>query len=188
MEVHNFNTPAVVALSGRRIDAEDADTPRFPLAEAKYVADKIFRCFRQERVEHLVCSAACGADILALEAAQKLAIPTTIVLPFTPEIFRKLSVTDRPGDWGKRFDDLVAVSRDRGSLIELGLDVSDVDAFSAAIEQIIRIANTTGAYRRLACVVWEGVSRGHGDSTAEFLNLALSRGFEKRVVLTRSGC
>ncbi|UYG07162.1 hypothetical protein [Halomonas sp. M4R1S46] len=185
MKVRSSITPSVAVLAGRRIDAQDADVLRFPLAEAEHVAYKIFRCFQQECVEHLICSAACGADIIALEAAEKLAIPATLVLPFTSCIFREISVTDRPGGWGERFDHLVALARDRGGLIELGLDVSDERAFSAANDRIIQIASTTGIYRRLAFVVWEGLSRGQGDSTAEFLDMALSCGFERRVVLTR---
>lgn len=178
-------TPAVAAFAGRRIDTPDADVPRFPSAEAEHVARKLLYRFRQERVERLICSAACGADILALEAAEKLAIPATLVLPFASHIFREISVTDRPGDWGERFDRLVAAARDRGDLVELGFDAGDENAFAAANDQIIHIASTSGTYRRLAFVVWEGRRRGQDDSTADFLCKALSCGFEKRVVLTK---
>lgn len=185
MADRNAITPAVAALAGRRIDAQDADDSRFPLAEAEHVAHKLLRRFRQERIERLVCSAACGADILALEVAEKLAIPATLVLPFASRIFREISVTDRPGDWGERFDRLVAAARDHGDLVELGLDAGDENAFAAANDRIIQEASTSGTYRRLAFVVWEGRSRGQDDSTADFLSKALSCGFEKRAVLTK---
>lgn len=167
------------------MDAADADVPRFPLAEAEHVARKLLYRFRQERIARLICSAACGADILALEAAEKLAVPATVVLPFASSIFREISVTDRPGDWGGRFDRLVAEARDRGDLVELGLDAGDKNAFAVANDRIIRIASTSGSYRRLAFVVWEGRPRGQDDSTANFLSKALSCGFEKRSVLTK---
>jgi hypothetical protein len=176
--------PAVAALAGRRIDGPDADVPRFPPTEAQHVARKLLRRFRQEHVERLICSAACGADILALETAEKLAIPAALVLPFNSRVFREISVTDRPGDWGERFDRLVEAARKRGDLIELGLDADDDKAFSMANDQIIEIANTASTYRHLAFVVWEGQSRGQDDSTAEFLHKALSFGFEKRTVRT----
>lgn len=177
--------PAVAALAGRRIDAQDADNLRFPLAEAEHVAQKLLRHFRHEHIKHLVCSAACGADILALEAAEKLAIPATVVLPFAPYIFRKISVTDRSGNWGERFDRLIVAARDRDDLVELGFGAGDENAFSETNRQIIHWALTLRFHRKLAFVVWEGQSRGKDDSTAEFLDMALSKGFERRSVLTR---
>lgn len=178
-------TPAVAALAGRRIDAKDANNLRFPLAEAEHVAQKLLRRFQQEHIKRLVCSAACGADILALEIAKKLAIPATVVLPFPPHIFRKISVTDRPDNWGERFDQLVDAARDRGDLVELGLDAGDDKAFTTTNHRIIQEALASGFHRKLAFVIWEGQSRGSDDSTAEFLNMALSQGFEKRSVLTK---
>lgn len=185
MAVRSSVTPAVAALAGRRIDAQDADDSRFPLSETGHVAHKLLRRFRQERVEHLVCSAACGADILALEVAEKLAIRATLVLPFAPCVFKDISVSDRPGNWGERFDRLVAAARGRGDIVELGLEAGDENAFAAANDQIILIASTSGSYRRLAFVVWEGRSHGRSDATADFLSKALSCGFEERHVLTK---
>jgi hypothetical protein len=177
--------PAVAALAGRRIDALDADDTRFPLTNTGYVARKLRYRFRQEHVERLVCSAACGADILALEAAEELAIPATIVLPFAPHIFREISVTDRLGDWGERFDRLVAAARGRGDLVDLGFAANNKNAFTETNDRIVQTAQVLEFKRKLAFVVWEGRSRGESDSTAEFLCIALSFGFEKRSVLTK---
>ena len=47
----------------------------------------------------LVCSAACGADLIALQAAGRVSLRRRIVLPFEPSRFRDSSVVDRPGDW-----------------------------------------------------------------------------------------
>lgn len=182
-------TPVVAALAGRRIDNQDTDKVRFPLFEAENVFNKLVRRFRQESIDYLVCSAACGADILALEAAEKLAVPAIIVLPFSSHTFRKISVTDRPGNWGERFDNVVKLASDRGNLVELGFDVDDDNSFSKTNSRIIQEALTLGLNRKLAFVVWEGKSRGKGDSTADFMRIALSQGFEKKTVLTvRRGC
>jgi len=185
MAERRYIAPAVAALAGRRIDALDADDSHFPFSEAEYVARKLLRRFRQERIERLVCAAACGADILALEAAEELAIPSTVVLPFAPHIFRDISVTDRPGSWGERFDRLVIAARARGDLVELGLDAEDENAFATTNDRIVQIARDAAFFRKLAFVVWEGRSWGKGDSTAEFLCIALSYGFQKRSVLTK---
>lgn len=181
----NCVSAAVAALAGRRIDALDAVNSRFPLLGAEYVFNKLLCRFRQERVERLVCSAACGADILALEAARKLAIPATVVLPYAPQTFRKISVTDRPGNWGERFDRLVQAARDSDNLIVLELDAGNEMAFMLTNHRIIQAALTSEFHRKLAFVVWEGQSRGGDDSTAEFLNFALSQGFKKKSVLTK---
>lgn len=181
----NSMPPAIAALAGRRIDSQEADDVRFPLAEEEHVLHKLLRRFRQEHVVRLVCSAACGADILALEAANELAIPATVILPFAPNIFRKISVTDRPGDWGERFDRLMKAALDRDDLIQLGFDPSHKHAFSATNHRIIETVLGSEIPRRLAFAVWEGRSRGEDDSTAEFLKMALSQGYEKRTVLTK---
>ena len=178
-------TPAIAALAGRRIDAQDSDVQRFPLAEADHIFEKLLRRFRQEHVVRLVCSAACGADILALEAANILMIPTTIVLPFAPYVFRRVSVTDRPGNWGERFDRLVQAALKNDGLIELGLDVADENAYVIANHRIIEAALGAGKSRKLAFIVWEGHSRGRDDTTAEFLKTALFHGFEKKSIITR---
>jgi hypothetical protein len=181
----NCVEPAVAALAGRRIDPLEADELRFPLAEADHVFHKLLRRFRQEHIERLVCSAACGADILAIEAAEQLRIPLTVVLPFAPSTFRKTSVTDRPGNWGKRFDKLIETVHRRGALVELGLRVDDENSFSETNSQIIHSALSSEYHRKIAFVIWDGRSRKGDDSTAEFLKMALSMGFEKRSVLTK---
>ena len=52
-------------------------------------------------------SAACGADILCLEAVRELGGETHVVLPFPAEEFRRTSVEIAAGDWGARFDRLL---------------------------------------------------------------------------------
>ena len=65
---------AIVAFAGRRIDAPDAETPRFPLSQVNVVQKKIEELFRRDNVKTLICSAACGADLIALRIVQKLGI------------------------------------------------------------------------------------------------------------------
>jgi hypothetical protein len=112
-------------------------------------------------------------------------IPATIVLPFAPDIFRRVSVTDRPGNWGERFDRLVEVARKNDELIEVGVDEADENAYVVANHRIIEAALGAGITRKLAFIVWEGHSRGSDDATAEFLKTALANGFEKISVITK---
>ena len=130
-----------VALAGRRIDAADADEPRFPLANRARVAEQIRQYLQAHRVQRLVCSAACGADLLALQEAQKLGgVTATIVLPFAEQAFRNSSVTDRPGNWGPVFDAALAKARAEGLVVELGLQPGDRSAYQIANDRILEEA------------------------------------------------
>jgi class 3 adenylate cyclase len=53
-------------------------------------------------------SAACGADLLFLEAAREAGAETHVVLPFPVDAFRAESVDFAGGDWGERFEQALA--------------------------------------------------------------------------------
>ena len=97
----------IVALAGRRIDAPGSSVRRFPFDRINQVRAELQLLFEQENVVFLVCSAACGADLIALDLAQKTGLGYLIILPFSVKRFRKSSVVDRPGDWGFLFDQIM---------------------------------------------------------------------------------
>jgi hypothetical protein len=176
---------SVAALAGRRIDADDATTPRFPIAGVPIVRDAIADLLRNEGVEMLVCSAACGADLVALQVATSLRIQCRIVLPYAPEEFRRTSVVDRPGDWGHLYDRLVSEINAVGDLVVLDGLVDDDRAYAQANEAIISQVDTVAnGRRRLAILVWEGQAHDDTDATAEFGRLASAAGMERREVIT----
>ena len=80
--LRGFPVSAVAALAGRRIDAPDAKEARFPPANVARVRERIAAALREHDVVALVASAACGADLIALDEAAKLGIRRRIVLPF----------------------------------------------------------------------------------------------------------
>jgi hypothetical protein len=184
---------AVIALAGRRIDAPDADPPRFPLQDVPVVRKRLAALLASERAEVLVCSAACGADLIALEEAERLGLHRRIVLPFPPKRFRGTSVTDRPGDWGPMFDRLIAAAEAAGDLVILqSAGGGDDAAYAAANQAIIREAealaraSTEGiTLRRVVVIVWEGSAREGTDASGGLLRLAAQAGFEERSVPTR---
>jgi hypothetical protein len=186
----------IVALAGRRIDADGAP-PRFPLDEAPLVKRRLTSLLRDLQPDALVCSAACGADLLALEAAMALNILVTIVLPFAPERFRETSVVDRPGEWGRRYDAVMkratkGAVANRIHVIEPPAGGDD-DAYQKATDAILEDAQDLAAQADasgeetevVAVVVWEGVSRGEGDLTEYFRQGAIARGFTEKIILTR---
>ncbi len=80
----------IVALAGRRIDAEAAQTASFPLANVARVRQELHDLLVKLKPLALVSSAACGADLLALDEAGALGIRRRVVLPFDADsIFSK---------------------------------------------------------------------------------------------------
>jgi hypothetical protein len=186
-------TNSVIALAGRRIDAPDTNPPRFPLQNVPMVQRRLAALFSAEHAEALVCSAACGADLVALEEAERLGLRRRIVLPFPPERFRETSVTDRPGDWGPAFDRLIAAAEAAGDLVILPSTGDDNDAaYAAANRAIIReaeaLARATSQappLRLIGVIVWEGSAREGTDASGGLQKLATEAGFEERSLLTR---
>jgi hypothetical protein len=168
--------PGIIAFAGRRIDAADAEEARFPADAEPAVAERIRQLFAGTGAGAIVASAACGSDLIALEIAGELGLDRHVILPFDRATFRESSVTDRPGDWGPRYDAV--------------LDAIDPDAIT-----VLRLARGAGAYERAnnaildlaselagrpaavqAVIAWNGRDRGEGDITAQFAERARSRG------------
>jgi hypothetical protein len=183
---------AVLALAGRRIDAPETDPPRFPLKNVPMVRERLAALLATEHAEALVCSAACGADLIALEEAERLGLRRRIVLPFPAKRFRETSVTDRPGEWGPLFDRLIASAEAAGDLVVLDVEGNDDAAYAAANQAIISEAETIARatsdctpFRLVAVIVWEGSARAGTDASGGLLTLAKQAGFEERSVPTR---
>ena len=177
---HGIN---VVALVGRRIDAEGTATPRFPLHNAPLVQERIRMALTKNRAALLVSSAACGADLLAIEAARQLHLRVHIILPFARDQFRQTSVVDRPGDWGRLFDQLLDASVQEGAVDELDPGLDPHDAYLKVVETILDQAREAARYTETgepaavsgevtAVVVWDAQSRGPRDVTEAFLQQA----------------
>jgi hypothetical protein len=194
----------IITLAGRRIDASDATEERFPIRNADRVAEETQARLEALSVSLLVCAAACGADLLALNAARNLGIRRRIVLPFAPERFRRTSVTDRAGNskwnWGALFDEFIKQANDNNDLIVLSSagDAADNDmaVYLATNQRLIAEAlnlsrptsvsnqDETSKEKIRAMILWEGESRGDDDVTAEFVNRARQAGMTLEEVKT----
>jgi hypothetical protein len=182
---------SVICLAGRRIDQANAKPPRFPLENADLVTGRLADLFRRETAVALVCSAACGADILALEEAERQQIRFRVVLPFERLRFRSKSVVDRGEKWGPRFDRLADLASQSDDLLVLddvnqNDDLLFVSANSRIRLEAAMLARTLSApsLRLLAVAVWEGQPRPGDDFTWDFLRAAETEGVETRSILT----
>ena len=170
----------IVAIAGRRIDAANAEEPRFPLAMVDSVKRRLINCFSTFKVTHVIGSGACGADLLAMEAAQDLEIPGTMVLPFEADTFKFTSVTDRPGNWGAIYDRISRELKKSNQLIELDFVPDDPEAYRRTnfhiLDHALKIASQPGKnpsvvtpHELLALIVWEGQPKNVDDTTYHFM-------------------
>ena len=194
--------PSIIAFAGRRIDATDATTLRFPLTQVALVKEKIEAFFRQKPVKSLICSAACGADLIALQVAQKLGIHYRIILPFVPERFLVTSVMDRPctqeWNWGVLFDQVIHIAQRNGELVVVETDEDRQTAYQSVNQAILNEALRKGRiqadgarmeppqeiHQVQAVIAWDGHARGPRDLTLHFAEEARSRGLAVKEILT----
>ena len=89
----------IVLYAGRRSGSAD-----FPDANVEFVAEQIGQVLGGLRPRRIVGSAAAGADLLALRAAEELEIPAEAVIVGDRDSFRESSVADKGPDWVRRYD------------------------------------------------------------------------------------
>jgi hypothetical protein len=176
-----------VALAGRRIDAPDATQVRFPPQNREMVKQRIHSLFEKEKAETLVCSAANGADLLALEIACDLRMGKYIILPYAPEMFRRTSVIDRPGEWGVCFDRVLSNLTSEDRVISLGYTHDSHEVYIETNHVILEQAQSIAKERKVrlvAALVWNGESRGQQDATWKFEEAAKAAGIPVRQIST----
>jgi len=101
--------PDIVAFAGHMIDAPDRPVPRFPAALVPTVQAAVREHVARLNTPIAYTSAACGADLIFIEAALEAGAEVNVVLPFERGDFVRTSVAVGGGDWSERFD--AALSR-----------------------------------------------------------------------------
>jgi hypothetical protein len=183
-------SPHIVAFAGRRIDPPAQSPPRFPAENESLVRDRVRQSLADLRPAALVASAACGADLLALEVADELGVEIVVVLPWDPARFRTRSVVDRGRNWGERFDDIIDKVEARGTLRVLKLPKNGDQAYQETTRAILDVADqlvreSAEPHSIVAVAAWDGQSRGPGDLTERFLREARARHLEVVEISTR---
>lgn len=101
-----FPTLGIVAFSGHVLD-QPGSVPRFP-PEAEEIAKlKIESALEEMGASCGYSSAACGTDIIFLEAMIERGAETHIFLPFAKEEFIETSVRRAGGNWVSRFESVL---------------------------------------------------------------------------------
>ena len=100
--------PVVVVSVGHMLDRPGRAEPRFPPSEEAAVRAQIVRHLDEMDARIGYCSAACGADLLFIEAMHARGAEVHIVLPYPPADFLEASVRYAGTPWVARFEEALA--------------------------------------------------------------------------------
>jgi class 3 adenylate cyclase len=181
--------PTVVVFSGHMIDRPGRPTPRFPQALEPAVSEGIRQKLGGLHAVIAYGSAACGADILFLEAVAALGGEIRLVLPYQPERFEEDSVAFAGEGWRQRFRTL----KDRAASVLVASEQARIDdplvyryanriLLGLALDRAARLETTL-----VPLAVWDG-QPGDGDGgTASNIQLWRSRGLRPEFVRLGAG-
>ncbi len=173
-------TPPVLVFTGHMIDAPGRGTPRFPPELEERVAISVRDTIDSIQPLAAYGSAACGSDILCLEAVMELGGETHIVLPFPPAAFREVSVDFAGrGDWGRRFERVIEAAES----VTVASDHRASGSVSA-FEYANLILTGMGSLRAeglgadvVGLAVWDGQPGDGGGGTGSAVELWRQRGY-----------
>ena len=100
--------PDVVAFTGHMLDAPGRETPRFPPSLVPVVEAALREHVAAWHAPVVYTSAACGADLLFVEAAEAAGAEVNVVLPFARDDFVRTSVGAGGPAWVARFEGALA--------------------------------------------------------------------------------
>ncbi|MFZ3376583.1 MAG: TRAFs-binding domain-containing protein, partial [Chthoniobacterales bacterium] len=101
--------PCVILFAGHMIDRPDRPSPRFPSELERFVAREIRDKIKKLKPGFGFSSAACGSDILFIEAMLDIDAKVSVALPYEKEQFIRDSVDFVPGsDWRARVERVLA--------------------------------------------------------------------------------
>jgi Adenylate and Guanylate cyclase catalytic domain/MAP3K TRAFs-binding domain len=103
-----LRVPDVVAFAGHMIDVDTRDVPRFPPSLVPAVRAALDHRLAALNQPIAFVSAACGSDLLFVEAALARDAEVNVVLPFDRDDFVRTSVAIGGDEWVRRFDAALA--------------------------------------------------------------------------------
>ncbi len=180
-----LSVPSVIVFSGHMIDEVHRVAPRFPASLEPAVAralrdkiDKLGPCFG-------FASAACGSDILFLEAMLDAGAEIHIVLPYNKEEFTRDSVDFLPkSNWRSRFERLLQRAAQCVTASTQKLKVGNV-SYDFCNELLLGLARTYSVRLETALIplaVWDGFSGDGPGGTASAVKKWRAIGYKPEIV------
>jgi hypothetical protein len=181
----------ILVHAGNRIDGADRASPRFPSHRLGAVMATLERLLLDLRPSLVVSAPANGADLAMLVAAQRLGVPTHVVLPLSIEEFRRRSV-ELPSDerWTTHYDAVLEhASTTSGSTIDVH-DLGTDGAWHLRGNQLLLDVGRArlGSNERLVAVTVRPVEGEHPPSaTDDFAARAREAGLTVLTIDPRPG-
>lgn len=156
--------------AGNRVDLPGRETPRFPPSMVPLVRRRVAEVLEELRPSAVVSAAAAGADLIVLEEAARLGIPTHVALPLGVAHFRSKAVEDLGPDWEGRYDRILDHAAAHGTVhIE---DRGDSDAWymhgnETILDRAAELAGTEPVYALVIRPHGGGSDRSATDAFAE---------------------
>jgi class 3 adenylate cyclase len=178
-----------VFFTGHMIDRPGRASPRFPPSLEKQIAQRISGELETAGASDGFASAACGGDILFLEAIIARGGRAHITLPCKVESFRKDCVDVIPGaDWPARFDHLLAAA----STVEiLGEQYASDNAMaseccSRIMAGLAERCATAKGEEPLVVALWDGRPGDAVGGTHSAVQFCIQHGFKIRLMMDLS--
>ena len=159
----------VAVFCGHMIDREGRSVARFPKTHEASVSDRIKAWLRRNPVRLAFSGAACGSDILFLEAALEAGVEIHLLLPFAVEDFTRTSVAPGGSDWIGRFQRILSCAK---TVTIVNDEVADVEG--SVFDFANRMVAAKGVLEADALAmpvrgltVWNGLRGDGGGGTAD---------------------
>lgn len=179
-----FPIPKLVIFSGHMIDAPDRRIPRFPAEKENEVRELLEKQLEVMNAGIGFASAACGSDILFLEAMLARGGAVHLVLPWPAEEFVKTSVDlDGNGTWNKRFEAVLARAASVRILGQLYMPGSAIgfEYCNLAVNGLARVFARSLDLDIAPLAVWDGFVGGPG-GTGSFVRYWRSQRVPVKIV------
>jgi len=179
-----LDLPGVVLCAGHMVDHPDRPTPRFPLRCEEGVKRAIEAHLAELNAGVSYSSAACGADLIFVEAMLARGGEVHIVLPFCQEDFIASSVAFAGPQWVDRFVHAIESCHTVHYVTDDGY-LGDNTLFSHCnhvMEGLAKIHSKRMGISASAICVWDGTFDGHLGGTASFVSELREGGCEVRVI------
>lgn len=179
-----FHVPTVAVCVGHMVDPPRSSVSRFPSGMQGKIKEALRDRIQKLNIGFGYSSAACGADILFLEALLESRKEAFIVLPYSVEEFKRSSVTFAGGDWGARFDRVLkdaarVVFASQESLLNHDVSIRYANSYLRGLAQLRALRLDT---RVLGLAVWDNRSDRKTGGTTDTLVEWKSIGFPFEII------
>lgn len=176
---------SVIVFSGHLIDAPDRREPRFPAWLEPRVKQALWDHLVERNPVVGVGAAACGSDILFLEAVRRLGGSIQVVLPFDITDFMRTSVlVDRQGRWAERYysileqADSIILAQPRPT----GQDGADFDLGNQKADRVAQEMAQARGLGLESLAVWDGQPAAGPGGTASCVERWRAQGPEPTII------